>query len=274
MAKKDSAKAYLEGVLKSVPADKQEKVKALLADEDLLEVIGDGVMLKADYSRGYDALKASKLELDNWYNDNLTEMTSNAAAAERLAQLEKDGLIRKSKGKEKDDDDEDEDETSSAALKKLRGEVLTKDEAGKLLQTSLASTVQGMSAVQNAMLKLAMQHQMRFKEALDPQAILDHAAKVKAPTVEAAYQSLFAEKLQKWQEDSEAAASKKLRDDVRAEVIAEIKSQGPYPVGGVEESQDASGSALSGLKGKEDDFSADAAARDYERRVAARGANA
>ena len=271
MAKKDTMVAYLQGVLKSVPEEKkagvQAKIDALMKDDEILELLGDGVMMKADYSRNFDALRASKEALDKWYAETLETNSSNAQAAEELAGLRAAGRIKE----EKPTDDDLDDETPS--FKKLRESMVTKDEGTKIVQSAVGEGMRGTTSLLNAVIRLSGQHQMRFNEVLDPDKLLDYARKNKASTIEQAYEAMYADKIEKFNEDREKSARQKLKDQLRTEVLAELKSAGPYPIT-TEESQESSGSALSGMKGAEDQYSVNAAADDYARRVAARGTSA
>lgn len=221
MAKGDKGREFLTSVLQKVPeaqrADAQALVNQILASDVLLGEIETGVARHQEYSSGMDAnraekarLQAHRQELVAWADTKEAELEArNAALTEREKTLEKPTL-------------------QTPAIDETK--VVSVDKYTRDMQTAEANFVGFVSE----MTTIATRHLKQFNEVLDTKPILQHP-KVRELGIDGVYQLLHKEQLDAANAAATAAAEKKIRDDERAKVMAEVgksASNLPYPVTG------------------------------------------
>lgn len=234
-----SGNAYLKEVLALIPDEKKDTV---------LNALGEHVMLREDYSRGKDAVDAYKQTLDGWYAEKVGFLESGSKAVEELEALKKASPAA----------------GTSAAVTSLEG-YIKKDEVEKLLNERLRQSEETGLAVMTPMVNLAAQHLHDYGKPLNSADVVAYARK-NGKNLNEAYLDITADARQAKAEATEKARMEKLRQEIRAEVIKEQGHQ-VYPVG----IESASGSALSGLKSKENTGVA-AAIADYNANAMSRRA--
>lgn len=227
---------YLKEVLALIPDEKKDPILAAL---------GERIMAKEDYSRAQDSLRekegaitAYKSTLDSWYGSNLEKLEAGSKA---LEELEKRGR--------------NQDPAPSAGVAALEG-YIKRDDAEKLLAARLRESEEQGLAVMAPLVKLSMQHLHDYGKPLDPDSVIAHARKHGQNLVDA-YQDLTADVRQEKAKRAEEAREKKLREEIRAEVLKE-SGHGIYPVGA-----DSGGSGLAGLRSAKESVGVAAAIADF-----------
>lgn len=194
----EAGKSFLEQVLAKVPEDKraglQTSAAAILADETLLTGIGEGVLLRSDYSREMNRLQDIETKQTEWWN-------ANQAVLEKAR---KAGITPTSTEPALDPDD--------PSKKPVAG--VTLDDVNKLMDQREAGVVPFVGAVAT----LAIKHYQTFGEVLDTDAILRDATKRNIP-LEAAYQTAHGERIK-----TKAAEAENARiDGIVATRLAEAR---------------------------------------------------
>lgn len=177
--KKELGKSFLERVLAKLPEDKRAGVQDVLLGEEILEMAGESVLLKEDYStlaQGAAAeaatWKAEKGRLDKWWGEKGEEY-------HRLKALEQAGTI----GKARSDDEPAPAPTTSAPA--LPADLVRKNDltdAGSRLYADLATLT-----------TLAGKHQVEFGDALNAHELYAHCTQTGRSLADG-YESFVAER--------------------------------------------------------------------------------
>lgn len=177
--KKELGKSFMERVLGKLPEEKRAAVADVLTSDELLELAGEGVLLKEDYSTlaqtaAQETAKANahKASLDNWWEKNTG----------RLAALEAENARLKAGGGSGSGDPE----PPKPAAAAVPANVVTKED----LQTALS---QGLADVAT-LTTIASQHQLEFGEALDVRQLIAHAVQTGRPVANGGYDSFVQER--------------------------------------------------------------------------------
>jgi hypothetical protein len=258
-------KEYVEGLLKAAPEEKRAAILASLEEAGVVDLVADGVMLKADYSRNFDQLKANREALNTWYEDTRGLLQQGSAAMSELERM-RAATAQRGAGAENDNPEGtgNPNPPPSLDVKKLLAEgYISKEEAARALQANN----QSMLAVTAAISSLQFQHKDRFGKVFDPASLLKYAADHGVGTVEGAYNAMFAKELEEHAAKVEGDARKAFEDKVRKEVTAEImkKQGGILPM----TSEEPLSPTLGGMRdAKDKSFGIDAAVSAYNERTA------
>lgn len=242
--KKDAAKEFLAGIFAKIPEDKRQSIQEVLEVDDVLDIVGDGVLRQSEFSRRMDELSNKLKEADGkysanveWYEANKDALETALAAQEKLAALEAGGGNGNGGGTSPD----------------LSGYV-KQDDIAKLIAARETQALGLMSVMNN----ITAKHSHEFKEPLDTLPVIKLAQEQGLDYV-TAYDRMVAprreERVKKEQEDALKAA----KEEGRQAAIREFNSV-PYPVGNEEPS------TLAGLSAKpEQKFGLAAAIDDLHR---------
>lgn len=207
----DAGKSFLEQVLARVPDDRRAGLEtaaaAILADEALLTGIGEGVLLRSDYSREMNRLQEIETKQTEWWN-------ANQAVLEKAR---KAGITPTSSEPALVPDD--------PSLKPAAG--VTLDDVNKLIEQREAGVVPFVGAVAT----LAIKHYQTFGEVLDTDAILRDAT-AKKITLDAAYQTAHGERLKTKAAEQENARIDKIVNDRLIEARRNERSRPPDTMSG------------------------------------------
>lgn len=242
MPKKDEGQKYIDSVLALVPEAQRAAVKEALSTETVLDHVGEHVMLRSDYSRAQDHLREQanavlnyKGQLDTWYSNIGQELARGSAALQRLEQL------KTTPG----DEPPQTPPSQPPAPASLRQE-----DVDKLLQDRIGQTEQQTLGLVAYITSLAQAHYARYSEALDVGNLIADARKQGRP-LPAVYEERTREKREALEKKEATAAREKLREEVRAEVLAEVRKggHGAYPLPGADSDPNVT---LSGLAPKKE----------------------
>lgn len=225
--------------------------------ESVLGALGERIMAKDEFSRGMDELRAKdqgvtayKGELDSWYSEKLEFLSAGAAAIKELETLKKNPSAPAAGG--------------SQQLQSLEN-YIKKDELDKIVTERVRQSESIGVAVMSQLGDVISKHHHLFGEPLDTTALIAYA-QTKGKPIADAWQELTAEKHQ-------ALAEKKAkieRENLRAEIRAELQKEGGhgvYPVGAGEDATSPTLAALGFKKkdGEDSGFGVKAAVDEYYR---------
>lgn len=254
----ESGRDYLTRVIAALPEDRRAQVQSLLLDDaaaPALDVAGQGAKRQDDYSRAMDDLRARE-----------ARATADLQRAEALARQAREVEAQQVAWWEE----------NRAALERATAtpaptptpapaaptpsNVVTRD-----FFDTTANEFLGVVAWSN---QKAIEHYQKFGEALDVNGLIGEARQKKC-SLEEAYQAKFKprydELATKAQQERDAEIARKAVDEFRAQ-----NPNIPYPV-----PSRASADTLAGLKTDDrSQYGPEAAAAEYNRLVAARGASA
>lgn len=258
--KRDSGAEVLTSVLQLIPEAQRGTIQETLSDPAIqaavADLLGDGVLRQQDYSRAMNELQEQQTAVKTWHESLKTWHAENAGKLQEYERL-------KAAGGRLDDD-------PPPTSTKLPDNVVTKDDFTKTLADRDAQWA-GFFAVAQP---LAFQHFQRFGEALDVNALMAEAQRT-GKSFQAAYETHYAEKIQAYQVQQTQKAEADLRAKIEAEVKAKYSGQAsPYPIG-VPSTDPSVVDALGfGAKpnGTPEDFTVEAAAREYMQAVARQAA--
>jgi hypothetical protein len=256
--KKEAGAAYLQKLLSLVPEAQRTAVAEALKDDKIAEAAGEEVLLRDDYSRSMDEMKAHEgkitayhQNLQTWYEEQRGTLEKGTAA---LEELEK---IRANPNPPKPGDPPVPPTFDAAKF-------LGKDEAAKLLNQAVSASAAEIAQYNAYLSNLGMTHLHTFGEPLDVLA-LDQQARKEGKRVDALYSELTREKREKLQADQQAKKEKDLEDRIRTKLEDEYRRrpQIPYPIGA--DMGDPMGNAtLGGLK-EQKEYGKEAALEEFYR---------
>ncbi len=227
MALKPQTTKFLAEVLAKLPTEKRASVEALLTDPEAeagLDLIGDGVLRQADYSRSMNELKQKETEADTHYA-NLTAWYEQKKAD--LAELD---VLRTKVVPTVPD-------PSRPALAPAPdpAKYVNRDE----FEQTLGQTERGAVTFFNLLNQLSLRHYQTFGEILDTTTLTnDKRLPSLGPTgLQVIYQDLYKDQLAGKAAEAKAAEEAKIRQSERELVLKEqAATVHPYPVGGHVES--------------------------------------
>lgn len=253
----ESGKAFVDQILAKLPESLRDSAKtALTAPEaaDALTLLGDGVLARSDYSKQKDTLdtlqgqlQADYDRLNAWYADNEPKLAGYATLESELARL-KAGTG----GTPPPTPPADGGKPS-----------MTKEE----LEAFLNERDQSYAAVLGLTNKLTATHLKDFGEVLDTSELIDYARKNRM-SLDAAYQTKFAEQLKAKRDAVETERINKLADERVAEKLKGLNVTQPFPL------RNQSPSVLDILESQTDkpaNHTLESAVAEYERLQSARG---
>ncbi len=242
--------------------EKAAAVKLLLTDDTFVSVvegIGEAGLRRSDHSREMDELKTYHTQLTEWFDANKAKLADLDTLATKNAELQA-ALSAMAAG-----DNGDGKGSLPAGFDPTK--VVTKDDLDKMLNDRISQASREVVPLINLTVKLTQQHRREFGEDIDPDDILNHAARNKLNLVEA-YNDLTKEK-----RDTKHAADKtaELKAAEERGAAAERQRLGgkglPFPT------RATGPSTLDGLD-KAPDTSVDALVGAYHELVARTGAGA
>lgn len=235
MKKAQAGEAFLKSVLERIQdPGLKEKASALLADGSVVEAFGEGAMLRQDYSRNLDRLKAKEAEIletaqkqDAWWkaNEPLVKLGQKVAAGEKP-------------------------EPASKA-----DPVPVQGVTAEQLNAALGAFAQQTLQLNLALDKLRARHFTLFGEQLDTALVVDLAQK-RGINLEQAWQELTGERQQEVTAKSEEERINALVEERVKKALGAAGAAPPYPV------MNGEPDILAALKADEEVGPA-AAARDY-----------
>lgn len=255
----ESGKSLVDLVLAKLPESlRAEAKKAFDAPEakDAVILLGDSALARSDYSKAMDDLKTKQTELD----DQIAAVTEDsrrlngwwAENSPKLKSLEEENAALKA-GKTVPPKKDDPPPPSG----------LTKEDVDKIL----LERDRGYASVLAVTTALTAKHLKDFDEVLDVNELVEIATKGKVSLTDA-YEQKHADKLKAKAKAEDDARVKKLVDEQLAEERKKLAAQ-PFPL------QNQTPAAIDILQQKDRDlsqYSAEAAAAEYERLVAANAA--
>lgn len=223
MAKRDEGKRYKEELLKLIPEDKRAAVAEALG-EQVEDHLGEHVMMRSDYSKKLDEVRDAATKV-NAYNDSLTNWyTQNQNALVEAARLKEAALTTPAPSASNEPSGDD--YTTSDAVKKMTANMISRDEAGRILQDQLAKQANDIWGITSSVAKLSAMHMQNFNEVLDPEAVKDFALKNRVQ-LDAAYNAMFRERYDKKAEEAAAKKQEDLEKKIRAKVEDEFRASNP-----------------------------------------------
>lgn len=252
--KKASGKSFMERILEKIPEDKRTVIaEAMLTSDEVLELVGDGVLKQEEFSRLANETTEAKKSYENLYNQNLSwreqnivDLTKGKAAADELERIKK-----QKRGNGEPDDDE---ETRRATPPDLTGFVKAED-LDSLIQKKLLQTEESGLEVIKTLTRLSSRHMKEFDEALDPDEVIT-VAREKRLALPQAYDLFVSDRREK---RSKEKYDKEIKEaEARGEERARTAAQAtPWPLAG-----EPGLTTLSGLnKDKKKEFGVDSAVR-------------
>lgn len=247
--KAEIGQEFLEEVITKLPADQQAVARQAFANAGgVIDLVGERVMLRSDYSSQSDALREQQEEilrqkqaLDTWRE----QLRTWAATKEQeLAARVKDP-IKPAASDPPPTKDPMKDPTAITGV--------SKDEVFALAETLGKNTVSFVTEL----FQLQADHARMFPgDTFDPAVLLSHPH-VKEVGLRGAYTDVFKEKLTAKATADAAAKEAQIRQDERQKVLAEVGTTKvmPFPIPGGDTSPLA---VLEGGKTQPDDYSQDA----------------
>lgn len=263
--KKEVGKTIFERALAKLPAEKQEAFKAFLAEDAVLDEIGEHALLRDDYSRLADEATAKAQQAEGVYNANLTwreqkavEIAEGEKARTTLERMKAAGLqLGEDEGQGQAGAGGTGGTTTTTTSAGTPAGGLTKAEVESLLR---GTETQGL-AVMTTLTNIGMSHFKEFGEVIDTNTIVE-AARKKGVDLPTAYSSLVAERREETRQKDLAKqladAEKRGFDKARA-----ANADRPYPL---DSDPTAAPTTLSGLtkdQARRNDFGVDAAVRAF-----------
>lgn len=210
--KKAIGKTFMERVLERLPAEKRGDVQSLLLADEVLDLAGEGVLAKEDYSvkiQEAQALKANadthKRQLDDWW---AKELPVRAELREKIAKLE---------GGRGGGGSDDPDPSPKPAPVTLPPDLIRKTDLDAAINQGLADVA--------TLTTLAGRHQLEFGEALNVHELIAHAVQTGRPVANGGYDSYVGERRREREEqkrkkelqEAEERGAKKERERAAAE---------------------------------------------------------
>lgn len=249
----DSGKAFLDSVLAKLPENlRADAEKAFTAPEaaDALTVIGDGVLARADYSKKMDDLASKEAVVLEDFERNQTWFEQNK---ERLGKVETlEATIARLQGQKPPEDKKPDPPTAPDGY-------VTRDDLLKIIN----EREQGFAGFSGLTNTLSVKHYADFHEVLDMNAVIAHATKKRLPLLDG-YKDLYAEQIKAKADAEEKARIDKLVEERLTEEKKKLSQ--PFPL----RNQQPSVLDVIEQKGDPSQYTADAAAAEYERLQAAR----
>jgi hypothetical protein len=251
--KKEAGSAYLQKILGLLPEADRAAFAEKLKDEKIAEAAGEEILLRDDYSRQMDELKAHEgkvtayhANLQTWYQEKQEAIEKGTAALEALEKLQTNPPPKPGDPPPPD-----------------FSKYLGKDEAAKLLNEAVAASSTQLAQYNAYLTNLGLNHLQAFGEPLDVLA-LDQLARKEGKRVDVLYSEMTREKREKREADLQAKKEKDLEDKIRTKVEDEYRRrpQTPYPIGS--DMADPMGNAtLGALKDKNPQFGKEAALEEF-----------
>ena len=219
---------FLADVLKNVPEDKKQVVEEALGMEAVSKELGEGYSRQSDYSRKMDELRtardqaqqeivqqqgvvdAERARYTEWYEGANKDYTT--AVDQLNAYKEEYGDLEAGEGKE-------------PTVASVPSNALTRDEHERILAEQFDRHDRQAIQFADILTDLKLEHNQRFSEKLDTARLFDHVGKSGLP-IQAAYQDLISERVQKAQEEKVQEQIKQARE----EGVMEGRSQSQLPV--------------------------------------------
>jgi hypothetical protein len=252
--KKEAGAAYLQKILGLLPEADRAAVAEKFKDEKIAEAAGEEILLRDDYSRQSDELKAHEGKvvayhqtLQAWYEEQREALNKGTAALEQLEKLQANPQPK----------------PGDAPPAFDAAKFLGKDEAAKLLNQAVSESAASIAQYNAYLSTLASQHLHDFGEPLDVLA-LDQLAREEGKRVDVVYADQTKEKREAKAQERAKKAEEALEAKIRAKVEDEYRRrpQTPYPLG--EDLGDPMGNAtLTALKEKNPQFGKDAALEEF-----------
>jgi len=222
------AEQFLADVLKNVPEDKKQVVEEALGMEAVSKELESGYSRQSDYSRKMDELRSARDQAQqeivyqqgavdaersryvDWYEGANKDYT---AAMEKLnAYKDEYGDLEAGEGKE-------------PTVASLPSNALTREEHSQILAEQFDRHDRQAIQFADILTDLKLEHNQRFTEKLDTAKLFDHVQKSGLP-IQAAYQDLISDRVQKAQDEKIQEQIKQARE----EGMMEGRSQAQLPV--------------------------------------------
>lgn len=221
----DAAKEVIDEMAKYLPEEQQSVFRdTVTGSEAALKYLGDAALMRSDYSRRQDELaekqaelEAYKNQLDEWYQEKLPVIEAGSRA------MASDG-----------NDEPPTTPTSPirtpAAPQVDLKDYIKKSELESLIAQRAAQLEQRSALLGAAVSSLGFKHQKDFNEPIEPlmPQIYDLAAKKQIP-LDAAYAEVTAERRAALEEQRQKEARKKLKEELRQEILTEQRANPMLP---------------------------------------------
>ena len=233
---------FLADVLKNVPEDKKQVVEEALGMEAVSKELGEGYSRQSDYSRKMDELRtardqaqqeivqqqgvvdAERARYTEWYEGANKDYTT--AVDQLNAYKEEYGDLEAGEGKE-------------PTVASVPSNALTREEHEQILAEQFDRHDRQAIQFADILTDLKLEHNQRFSEKLDTARLFDHVSKSGLP-IQAAYQDLISERVQKAQEEKVQEQIKQAREEGMMEGRSQSQlpvrpdSSGPRPLDGLD----------------------------------------
>jgi hypothetical protein len=164
---KDTYQSFLTSVLEKVPTERRDAIKTVFADETVAPILRDAVLARADYSRQTQEFnrevaeaRAQIGEWQQWYQTEVEAANQRQAQLDQYrelyGELDEDGQMRQKPN-----------QPAAFDLKQLDNRYVTPD----VIAQRDAYAMQ----FADILTDLKIDHQARYGQKLDGQALMDHA---------------------------------------------------------------------------------------------------
>lgn len=214
----DAATKFLEGVLAKVPAEQRDTVRAAITgNQEILADIGDGVMMRGDYTSQTQQLQRDRDAIQAYYDRENPKVEKAAKLLERFP----DGIIP---------DDFGNPDPNANRQPAIDPKALTDDLLGKV-GLRVQESEKGAAAFMAKLTNLSNQHLATFGKPLDTEALVANP-RIYEVGLDAAYREAFADdyraKAEAEQQAKIDAAVGAERERLTAEFAKQRVAQ-PYP---------------------------------------------
>jgi hypothetical protein len=180
---KQAGRAFVAEILSRIPAEARADVQKHLEVDGVLEVVGNGTLMRQDYSRGMNTLQTNQRALDDWYQKNQPLLEAGAKAIAQPAR-------RQAPDPYDDPDLDDPADTRRRPAPIDTSRFVERDEATQSVQR-LEQNAMVYSEMLN---RISMTHYKEFGgDILDPRALREHA-EATGLRLDLAYNDLVAER--------------------------------------------------------------------------------
>ena len=245
------SKQFLADVLQNVPEDKKQVVEEALGMEAVSKELESGYSRQSDYSRKMDELRTAR---DAAQQELVQQQGAVDAERSRYAEwyegANKDyttavGQLNRYKEEYGDL------EAGEAKVASVPSNALTREEHDKILAEQFDRHDRQAIQFADILTDLKLEHNQRFSERLDTDKLFDHVQRSGLP-IQAAYNDLISDRVQKAQEEKVQEQIKQAREEgvqegrSQAQLPVQPDASGPHPLSGLDKastSEDRVGAA-------------------------------
>lgn len=263
-SKKDTASEYLESLLAHVPEEKRADVKAAIMQDEVLNDLGEKILMRDEFSRAMDEARAVQTQANydkdrytQTYEKNLKWYSDNEKALAQFDTLKKKGvdIDKLISGDTSAGGNGGNGGTQAAAdlsnyVKKDEVASLAALEAQKIVGAREAQYAGFVTTLQD----ISNRHLAYYKEPLDTTVLVETARKQNRPLSDV-YKDMTSDLAEQRAKEIEKKKQADFETLVNQKVAEQMSQRAPYPLG-----TDSEPSTLAGL-GSKDGVGVEAATR-------------